>query len=1396
MSRRFCDAPDPGESACRVGFDRPANRSPGAAGSAPDDSANTRDPQSWSADAMLARTQSVLLRGGVVECERVSQAAGQRLRTLFSSLSAPEKKKSNSLMPRASQRSKPRQPRHSGGHAASVPMEDFGGFEAGDAWNADEVVPADPDAFPCFVNPVVGFTPRSEVEARAAERFHQDAVEPEDEERRARVYAPASGTSSLPAAVARPARQGGPQAPPRPDAAQRHAADPTLPPPPVAGHRRGGGPGREPVGSRGFREKRASSRAERTYRRGVERFCAVLLRWSVRALAEHEHDPSAVGLPPPPEPVTRFESPEHYFDAQTAVALEEARAALARAARASWKAASSPHRRGRVGCRVTLRAAAEERGGFEARSGVLAAEAFANQSAKKTDEARDGVRKAEWRRPGTVVSLRRVGEDAADDAPELAIVTASRAAGSGDAERANGAPGAGLDVPADAPVPLWMASSSRFFSSRASPRTGAGAAIARRGDGTDRPRVSPERDAFVSAELCVLDTVVSQMRVAAAAHTRPCPPFLRELLGSRRAGAHVRFASDDDEDGGADGDAANARLARDGDNEEKKRREARLEMERARHETFALGTALASLNDAQRRAGCLFAEGVLGKKRTRFLPSATERGDDDDAAEKKNRLTEDLLEADDDDDDEEDDEDDGRSDAADASFSFSSQLRRLHLVQGPPGCGKTRFVAATLRALVEGKRRGDEKNENSGPKTRTTKESEARRRVLLCAPSNKAVTVALERFLTELETEPQPRRAAFPLLVGVEEALELACAKDEGDVNEGSDEKNPKSAPRVMDFFVYRRCGVLADRLAGRFERLLDAHASRETTRETETLATTTETTSLPLVRDRARSVLAAIRATLEELERLAPAFLAADGARAVARGAEAATRAWLAEAAASADESTVSRETRARVRVRIDEMCAMLREGSGRGAKSDLFAEQAVARADVVFATLSSSGQAVLSRANGFDALVVDEAAQALECELVVALARNPRRCLLVGDPAQLPATMASDAARRKGLDKSCMRRLLDVAADDARRSSFTLREKAFFPGGRMASTDDASVDSWFTLLDTQYRMHPAISSFPSRRFYGSSVRDAGSTQTVPFFLRPGFSFEKRARSEKRDALRAWLRAPFAFVDAPFAAGVRSETRGCAASGGGARAGTSGSGASLGNDAEAELAAALARALPWATRAERERGGDSDSDSDSDSDDSFSSARRDAASADADAVITSAVITFYSEQARRVRRELEARGSLANALAGPESGSVPRCAAAATTAKRGKEGAPTKRKNASRSRNPLLDGERRASHFPPPAVHTVDSFQGSEADVVVISAVRCNARGDVGFLADPRRLNVALTRAKSVCVFVGCARTLRASGSADLRALVRDSESRGLIATEAEARAWLELHK
>ena len=85
-----------------------------------------------------------------------------------------------------------------------------------------------------------------------------------------------------------------------------------------------------------------------------------------------------------------------------------------------------------------------------------------------------------------------------------------------------------------------------------------------------------------------------------------------------------------------------------------------------------------------------------------------------------------------------------------------------------------------------------------------------------------------------------------------------------------------------------------------------------------------------------------------------------------------------------------------------------------------------------------------------------------------------------------------------------------------------------------------------------------------------------------------------------------------------------------------------------------------------------------------------------------------------------------------------------------------------------------------------------MDSFQGSEADVVVVSAVRCTPGADVGFLSDRRRLNVALTRAKRLCVFLGCARTLSGSKSEDLRALVADARRRELVVSEEEVRRWV----
>jgi len=58
-------------------------------------------------------------------------------------------------------------------------------------------------------------------------------------------------------------------------------------------------------------------------------------------------------------------------------------------------------------------------------------------------------------------------------------------------------------------------------------------------------------------------------------------------------------------------------------------------------------------------------------------------------------------------------------------------------------------------------------------------------------------------------------------------------------------------------------------------------------------------------------------------------------------------------------------------------------------------------------------------------------------------------------------------------------------------------------------------------------------------------------------------------------------------------------------------------------------------------------------------------------------------------------------------------------------------------------------------------SVNTIDSFQGQERDMVLISLTRSNNEGDIGFLADIRRLNVAMTRAKKKLVIIGDSSTL-----------------------------------
>lgn len=116
---------------------------------------------------------------------------------------------------------------------------------------------------------------------------------------------------------------------------------------------------------------------------------------------------------------------------------------------------------------------------------------------------------------------------------------------------------------------------------------------------------------------------------------------------------------------------------------------------------------------------------------------------------------------------------------------------------------------------------------------------------------------------------------------------------------------------------------------------------------------------------------------------------------------------------------------------------------------------------AAIVCSTLSFSGASVFSRMNrGFDVVIIDEAAQAVEPATLVPLAHGCKQVILVGDPIQLPATVLSSKAEQFGYGMSLFKRF----------------QLAGYP---------------VQMLKTQYRMHPEIREFPSREFYSEALED-----------------------------------------------------------------------------------------------------------------------------------------------------------------------------------------------------------------------------------------------------------------------------------------------------------------
>ncbi|PKI50261.1 probable helicase MAGATAMA 3 [Punica granatum] len=138
-------------------------------------------------------------------------------------------------------------------------------------------------------------------------------------------------------------------------------------------------------------------------------------------------------------------------------------------------------------------------------------------------------------------------------------------------------------------------------------------------------------------------------------------------------------------------------------------------------------------------------------------------------------------------------------------------------------------------------------------------------------------------------------------------------------------------------------------------------------------------------------------------------------------------------------------------------------------GTDSDSIRAAILDEAVIVFSTLSFSGSTIFSKLNhGFDVVIIDEAAQAVEPATLVPLSSGCKQAFLVGDPVQLPATVISTVANKFGYGMSLFQRF----------------QKAGYP---------------VLMLREQYRMHPQIRSFPSREFYNNELEDGPdiSTQT-----------------------------------------------------------------------------------------------------------------------------------------------------------------------------------------------------------------------------------------------------------------------------------------------------------
>lgn len=137
---------------------------------------------------------------------------------------------------------------------------------------------------------------------------------------------------------------------------------------------------------------------------------------------------------------------------------------------------------------------------------------------------------------------------------------------------------------------------------------------------------------------------------------------------------------------------------------------------------------------------------------------------------------------------------------------------------------------------------------------------------------------------------------------------------------------------------------------------------------------------------------------------------------------------------------------------------------------RQQLAVTDVIKNADVVLSTLTGAFSRKLE-STSFDLVIIDEAAQALEIACWMAILKGSR-CILVGDHLQLPPTVQSVEAEKKGLGRTLFERLTTLYGDEVT-----------------------------SMLTVQYRMHELIMNWSSKELYNSKIEAHSSVAAHRLF-------------------------------------------------------------------------------------------------------------------------------------------------------------------------------------------------------------------------------------------------------------------------------------------------------